>query len=186
MLYLRYKKGGQEFAVDAVDEVTTTVSKIGSAIGTAVSSAFGWLSKVPDALKPLFASATATYGLPDHLLEAVAYRESRFNPQIMSGVVRSAAGALGVMQILPSAHPELGEAGALDPARAIPYAAAYLAQLAKQFGDWKLALAAYNWGPGHLAQWVQAVRANPQSSPPSWPSETRDYVAEISSNVGLA
>lgn len=178
MLYLRYRKGGQEVLVDAIDEVTITAQKVGSAISAAIG---GWLSKVPAALKAIFSAAAVQYGLPPNLLEAVAYRESRFRPDIISGALRSLAGAVGIMQIVPRFHPDLGEAGALDPARAIPYAASYLRQLYNQFGSWALALAAYNWGPGNLASSISQGQGAS-----SWPAETRTYVDEVTSNAGLS
>lgn len=138
-----------------------------------------WLSRVPAYLQPIFAAASAANALPSHLLEAVAYRESRFMPLVIDGTVRSIVGAVGVMQIMPSAHPDLGEAGAADPARAIPYAARYLAQLKRQFGSWPYALAAYNWGPGNVSR-------NLARGVEAWPDETRTYVTEVMSNAGLA
>jgi soluble lytic murein transglycosylase-like protein len=159
---------------DVLEEVVVTAKKISGTVSA-------WLKKVPVSLQGLFAAARAQYGLPPHLLEAVAYRESRFRPEIISGALRSAKGAVGIMQIMPRWHPQLGEAGALDATRAIPYAAKYLRQLYNQFGDWKIALAAYNWGPGNQQQdLLDRVVGN------EWPTETRNYVAEISANAGLA
>lgn len=178
MLYLRYRKGAQEVFVDAIDEVTITAKRIGSDLSATVA---GWLSKVPAYMAPLFAAATAKHGLPPRLLEAVAYRESRFRPEIIDGTLRSTAGAVGVMQIIPKWHPKVGEAGAKDPQRAIPYAAQFLAYLRGRFGTWPLALAAYNWGEGNLANALAA-----KVPPEKWPKETRDYVAEITRNAGLA
>lgn len=175
MLYLRYSKGGQAFVVDAIDEVTISAKKIGAALTG------GWLAKVPEALRGIFAAAAVQYGLPPNLLEAVAYRESRFRPEIISGALRSAAGAVGIMQFMLRWHPELTEADAVNPAKAIPAAARYLRQLYNRFGDWKLALAAYNWGQGNLQKdLADRIVGN------EWPAETRTYVAEISSNAGLA
>lgn len=139
-----------------------------------------WSRKVPEQYRELFAMAGATYRLPPGLLEAVAYRESRFREDIITGRVRSSAGAVGIMQIVPKWHPEVGEAGALDPLRAVPYAARYLRQLFERFGNWKHALAAYNWGPTALAKAIAA------GTPAKWPAETVAYVAEISANAGLA
>ena len=161
-------------STDLIDEVVVTAKKIGSAVADVVSP---WLSKVPSALKGIFSAAALQYGLPPNLLEAVAYRESRFRADVISGALRSLAGAVGLMQIIPRFHPDLGEAGALDPSRAIPYAASYLRQLFNRFGDWQLALAAYNWGPDNLKSHV--------ADPSSWPAQTRGYVAEIVSNAGL-
>lgn len=181
MFLIRYRKGGQEFAVDAVEEVIVTAKKIGATVTDALARLGSWTAKIPERLRSTFASAAAQYGLPSGLLEAVAYRESRFRAEIISGELRSSAGATGIMQIIPRWHPELGETGALDPARAIPYAAKYLRQQFDRFGKWSLALAAYNWGPANQARDLQdKIIGN------EWPQETRDYVAEITRNAGVA
>lgn len=160
---------------------------LGDAIGPAVDQikdslkGLGlWSRKVPERYRELFAMAGSQYRLPPGLLEAVAYRESRFRDDIISGELKSSAGAVGIMQIVPKWHPELGEAGALDPARAVPYAAGYLRQLFVRFGTWKHALAAYNWGPTALANAIAAGKGG------VWPAETIAYVAEIAANAGLA
>ena len=87
-----------------------------------------------------------------------------------------------MMQIIPRWHPSLDpgdaaadERAALDPFQAMDYAAKYLSSLQRQFGTWKLALAAYNWGPGNLAKNLHA--------PGRWPAETLAYVAEITADV---
>ena len=174
MLVIRYKKGGKEFVLDAIDEVVVTVQRIGDAL----ASLGDWTRKIPEYLRSVFANAGAAQGLPAGLLEAVAYRESRFRPDVINGTTKSSAGAIGIMQIVPKWHPELGAGGAADPLRAIPYAAQYLATLRRQFGTWALALAAYNWGPGNL-------QGN-EYTPAKWPAETRTYVDEITRNAGIA
>lgn len=179
LFLIRYRKGGEETVVDLVEEVVVTARRAGAAVVDALAALGDWTRKIPAALREVFAVAAAREGMPAGLLEAVAYRESRFRADIINGATRSSAGAVGVMQIVPKWHPELGEAGALDPKRAIPYAANYLRQLRDRFGTWRLALAAYNWGPGNLA----AAAGRPESS---WPSETRAYVEEITRNAGLA
>lgn len=130
--------------------------------------------EVPERFKATFVSATARYSLPARLLERVAYEESRFREDIISGQTVSSAGAQGLMQIVPKWHPTVN---ALDPFASIDYAGKYLRQLFNQFGDWQLALAAYNWGPGNVSK---------SREPSSWPAETRNYVASISTDVGLA
>lgn len=153
----------------AVDQVTDALKGLGL-----------WSRKVPEKYRPLFASAGAVYRLPPGLLEAVAYAESRFREDIITGQVRSDAGAVGIMQIVPKWHPELGEAGALDPAQAVPYAARYLRGLFERFGSWRQALAAYNWGQGNLSKAIKA------GTPNKWPAETVAYVNGITANAGLA
>lgn len=177
-LYLVVRQKGSASVVDALDQALEAVNVTAQRISDAV---IPWLSKVPQSLQSVFHIASATQRLPANLLEAVAYRESRFRADIISGATRSGAGAVGIMQIIPRYHPELGEAGALDPARAIPYAAKYLRQLYNEFGDWKIALAAYNWGPGNERQDLKDNIVGDD-----WPTETRNYVAEISRNAGLA
>jgi len=128
--------------------------------------------------EPHFIAATAKYGLPAGLLSRLAQRESIYDPNAVSPV-----GAIGLMQIMPKHHPDLdpGElaldrAAALDPKRAIPYAAKYLRQLYDRFGTWTLAVAAYNAGPTAVKKYGGV--------PPF--KETRAYVAAILPDVGIA
>lgn len=121
--------------------------------------------------RALFDRASQQYGIPPNLLMRQGEVESSLIPD-----ARSSAGAIGIMQIVPRYHPELGEAGALDPVRAIPYAASLLRQWYDRFGSWTLALAAYNAGPGNVARYGNAV-------PPF--DETRNYVAKILPSVGI-
>lgn len=126
--------------------------------------------------RPLFDAAERQYGIPSGLLFRQAYQESRFRDDIIRGATRSPAGAVGIMQIIPKWHPEIGEQGALDPAIAIPYAAKILSQWHRQFGSWSLALAAYNAGPGNVSK---------HAGIPPFP-ETQRYVNDILRDVGLA
>jgi cell wall-associated NlpC family hydrolase len=103
---------------------------------------------VPSALVPLFESAAAQSGVPASLLAAVAKQESGFN----TGAV-SSAGAQGLMQLMPSTASGLG-VNAFDPAQAIDGAAQLLSGYLQQYnGSVPLSLAAYNAGPGAVAQY---------------------------------
>lgn len=117
--------------------------------------------------EPHFKAATAKYGLPAGLLSRIASRESGYNPNAVSP-----AGAVGLMQILPRAHPGVN---AKDPLASIDYAAKYLRQLFEQFGAWTLAVAAYNAGPGNVRKYGGV--------PPF--KETRAYVAAILPDIGV-
>lgn len=135
-------------------------------------------SKRAEMFRPLFDDATRRYGLPPNLLMRQADVESSYDP-----TARSSKGALGIMQIIPRWHPELdpGDAAAdaraaLDPVRAIPYAAKLLRTWRDRYGSWSLALAAYNAGPGAVEQYGRAV--------PPFP-ETRAYLAKILPAVGI-
>jgi soluble lytic murein transglycosylase-like protein len=113
----------------------------------------------------LFNAASQKYGIPAGLLAAVARAESGFNPN-----ARSSAGAVGLMQFLPSTARGMG-VNPLDPASAIDGAARYLTDNYKRFGSWNLALAAYNAGPGAVARYGGV--------PPY--AETQKYVARVNS-----
>ena len=113
------------------------------------------------------AAAEAQNGIPQGALSAIANQESRFRPDIINGTTRSSAGATGLMQLMPG---QFANAGA-DPLQDIQTAAKYLVQLFKQFGDWKLAIAAYNDGPGNIRAWLGGRHALPK--------ETQEYVANV-------
>jgi soluble lytic murein transglycosylase-like protein len=87
-----------------------------------------------------FAAAASRYGLPPALLAAVAKVESGYNPQAVS-----AAGAQGLMQLMPDTARGLG-VNPFDPSQAIDGAARMLSGNLREFGSLPLALAAYNAG----------------------------------------
>lgn len=115
---------------------------------------------------PRLAAAERKYGLPTDLLARMAYQESRWRDDIVSGQLKSKAGALGLMQIVPAMHPGVNP---LDVSAAIDYAGHYVQQLYKQFGQWDLAVAAYNAGPGNVKKY--------KGVPPF--EETQKYVREV-------
>ena len=86
--------------------------------------------------------AAARHQVDERLVEAVAWRESGFNPSAVSP-----KGARGVMQLMPGTARTLGVDPA-DPAANIDGGADYLSRLLRRFGgDRTKALAAYNAGP---------------------------------------
>lgn len=123
------------------------------------------LAKRRELYRPLFDSASAQYGIPPGLLMRQGEAESALDPD----AINTSSNATGIMQIVPRWHPELGVSGALDPGRAIPYAAKILRQWFDRFGSWELALAAYNAGPGNVQKY---------GGVPPFP-ETREYIARI-------
>ena len=127
----------------------------------------------------LFATNEARINAPKNLLARQAQQESGFNPN-----ARSPVGAVGIMQIIPRWHPTVGEAGALNPAVAIPYAADYLNTLRARFGTWARALAAYNWGQGNLSKHLSKV-PNGGDWLSGLPKETRDYVNKILGDLNI-
>ena len=121
-----------------------------------------------------FADAENKYNIPKNLLARVAYQESRFRDDIITGEVVSSAGAQGIMQIVPKWHPDVNP---YNIPEAIDYAGKYLSNLYKSFGSWQLALAAYNFGQGNVRKWLAGEK--------SLPTETRNYVNEIGGDIYL-
>lgn len=117
-----------------------------------------------------FRAAEDKYGLPRGLVARVAYQESHCREDVISGQVKSAAGAVGIMQLVPRWHPEVNP---LDAYASIDYGARYIKSLYQRFGTWDKALAAYNWGPANVAR----------NGWDNWPSETRNYVNDILGDV---
>ena len=114
---------------------------------------------------PLIERAAARYGLDPALLSGLIEQESGFDP-----TASSSAGALGLTQLMPSTAASLGVSEPLNPAQSIEGGARYLSQLLHQFGgNTANALAAYNAGPGAVAQY---------GGVPPYP-ETQQYVAKV-------
>jgi hypothetical protein len=112
--------------------------------------------------------AAQNAGIPASLALAVMQAESSGNPNAVSS-----AGAVGLFQLMPSSFPGVN---INDPTTNIDTGVGYLAQLLNQYdGNVALALAAYNAGPGNVAQYG--------GIPPF--SETQSYVASILSTLGL-
>jgi len=111
------------------------------------------------------------HGIRKDLVRAVIQVESGFNPRAISN-----KGAMGLMQLMPATARQLGVANPFDPDQNVRGGVAYLRQLLDRYdGDERLALAAYNAGPG-------AVDSHGQTVPPY--SETRDYVSKVKKLAG--
>lgn len=123
---------------------------------------------------PYLNSAEVQYGIPTDLLARIAYQESHFRADIISGATRSSAGAVGIMQLEPQYFPGAGT----DPVQDIDTAGAYLAKLYSEFGDWQIAVAAYNDGPGNLVAYEQGTKA--------LPAETQNYIADVFADVPVS
>lgn len=121
-------------------------------------------------------------GLPTELA-LLPFIESAFNPQALSN-----ARASGMWQFIPSTgrHYDLKQNIFRDERRDVlastRAALDYLTRLHGMFGDWHLALAAYNWGEGSVQR---AIARNRQQGRPTdyeslrMPTETRYYVPKL-------
>jgi hypothetical protein len=114
---------------------------------------------------------------------AVALVESGFNPLALSP-----KGARGIWQLMPATARRYGltvEAAndhRTDPEHATRAAARYLRDLYDLFGDWKLALAAYNAGEGRVQRAIERAGArdfDELARRGLLPAETRNYVPAV-------
>jgi soluble lytic murein transglycosylase-like protein len=121
--------------------------------------------QTPTQLAPMIEKAATDAGVDPHLLDALVATESSYDP-----TARSRAGALGLSQLMPDTARSLGVGNPFDPAQNLQGGATYLAQLMKRFeGDPRLALAAYNAGPGAVEKFGGLPPYN----------ETRRYVDRV-------
>lgn len=133
-------------------------------------SASGQIS-APETMDAIFEEAAQLYDVPVQLLKAIGKAESGFDANAVS-----AAGAQGVMQLMPSTAKALGVDDPFDARSNIMGGAKYIAEKLKQYnGDMELALAAYNAGSGNVEKYGGV--------PPF--SETRNYIQKIKEYMGM-
>ncbi len=150
------------------DALNRTTSAVRSALG-----AWRPPAKYAEAIR----QAEDANGIPRDVLARLLWQESRYRDDIISGRVKSPAGASGIAQFMPDTAPEwavnLYDGNPFDD---IAGAGRYLAWLYKRHGNWTEALAAYNWGTGNVAR-KGLARA---------PLETRNYYGQILADVNAA
>jgi Transglycosylase SLT domain len=113
--------------------------------------------------------AAQKYGLAPELIKAVIRAESGFRVDAVS-----VAGAQGLMQLMPGTAKDLGVTHPFDIRQNIDGGARYLRQMFDLFdGDARLALSAYNAGPGNVQKYGGDVPFR----------ETRRYVARVLASV---
>ncbi len=123
-----------------------------------------------DLLAAAIVAEARRHGFEPALVRAVMYVESRCRNFSVSSV-----GAIGLMQVMPATGEELalqhgipwfGPQTLFDPIVNVRLGTAYLAELAARYdGDIPTALAAYNWGPGHIDRRLAHGRRLPQEYP---------------------
>ena len=136
------------------------------------------LSRLSEYYFPMFEDILARYELPFELCY-LAVIESALNP-----LARSRVGAAGLWQFMPSTGKLYGlEINSLvderqDPIRSTEAACRYLKNLHSLFGDWNLAIASYNCGPGNVNKAIRRAGGKRDfwSIYPYLPRETRSYL----------
>jgi soluble lytic murein transglycosylase-like protein len=116
--------------------------------------------------------AAHVHSLDPALMKSLAWVESAWNPHAVSSV-----GAQGLCQLMPRTSDELGVAHPFDAMQSALAGGAYLRGLLTHYkGDMRLALAAYNWGRGHLDH-ARALAASDDAV--RLPAEVDRYVRAV-------
>lgn len=145
----------------------------------------GTSSWLPDWLKPWLGGDDTSGGTPggapparDSMLDAIMHVESGGNPN----AVNRTTGAMGAYQFMPATWAQYGRGGSpFDPVAARDAASRYLDHLEEHYkGDEEKALAAYNWGEGHVDQDIA-------QNGPDWlahaPAPTQQYVSDVEKSI---
>jgi len=138
--------------------------------------------------KDMISKVLGEEGVPQDLIY-LAVAESGFQPQALNGK----SGAGGMWQFMPTGAYGLARNGwvdeRFDPEKSSRAYARYIKSLYNQFGDWYLAMAAYDWGPGYVqrsvmrtgyADYWELYRRN------ALPQETKNYVPGIIAAIIMA
>ncbi len=103
----------------------------------------------PPQIEQLVNTNATAWGVDPALVKAIIANESAFNSN-----ATSRTGAQGLMQLEPGTAAELGVGNAYDPAQNIWGGTRYIRGLLERFhGDMRLAIAAYNAGPGAVEKY---------------------------------
>jgi soluble lytic murein transglycosylase-like protein len=139
------------------------LGRLGS-LGESVGYGNGAEIATPSQLEPMISKSAGAFGVSPDLVKAVIANESGFQTNAVSPV-----GAQGLMQLMPGTAASLGVSNSFDASQNIAGGTRYLRGLYDRFGDWKMAVAAYNAGPGAVAKYG--------GIPPY--HETQQYVSNV-------
>lgn len=145
---------------------------LNSSLSGQVNSSAVSYNSCENAYDEFFQKAADTYHISVDLLKAVAKQESGFQSNIVSS-----AGAIGIMQLMPSTAEYLGVTNPYDPEQNIMGGAKLLSELYERYnGNLDFTLAAYNAGAGSVD--------NYGGVPPY--SETQNFITKVKSYMGIS
>ncbi len=90
-------------------------------------------------------------------------------------------GPQGPMQVSAAAAADIGGGDRFDETENRALGRAYLAHMFRRYGSWPDAIAAYNWGPGRLDEWIGGGRPADK-----FPAAVERYRARVLGSSGLA
>lgn len=133
------------------------------------------IHSAPERVRNFILKAAQEVDVDPHLLAAIAKNESGFREH-----VKSQAGAIGLFQLMPSTAKELG-VNPYDSYQNVLGGAKYIkSKIDKYNGDVRLALAAYNAGPGNVDRAIKKAGAFDWDTVQSFlPKETRNFVPKV-------
>jgi len=103
----------------------------------------------PKDIDEIISEIAKKFDIESSLVKAIVMAESNCNPSAVS-----AKGAQGLMQLMPSTAKDLNVTRPLDPRENIVGGVKYIKGLLASYGNLKLALAAYNAGPGAVQKYA--------------------------------
>lgn len=149
-------KNGIKFIIGIV---VTLVFVVGAAVALRVANKVYVSSSYPLKYKTEIEAASKKYGVEKSLIYGVIKTESNFDPD-----AESAAGAVGLMQIMPDTFEWLQSyykdentynfEDLKDPVINIDYGVELLSILSKRYENEETMLCAYNGGPGNVDKWL--------------------------------
>lgn len=158
----------------------------------AVDGVFRGIEKLqrPDEHREIVEKYAAEYNVPAYIIFAIIDTESDFDED-----ATSSAGAMGLMQMMPSTFEWLTSADHLaenllpealyEPEVSIRYGTYYLRYLFEKFYNWDTVFAAYNGGEGNVAKWLQSSEySDGKGNLTDIPfEETRKYVKKVNRSI---
>lgn len=155
--------------------VTEELGNVSTAPETSSDSISATHEAISTDYDALIKQASLKYGVSESLIKAVIDTESSFNPNVVSS-----AGAKGLMQLMDGTAAGLGVTNAFDPAQSIDAGTRYLSYQLQRFnGEEKLALAAYNAGPGRVGRLGVDTDEELMTVMSRLPLETQRYITKI-------